>query len=541
MSPGFSERPEGRSRSASVRLRITLGYAVAGGLWILLSDRLMMALVGNDLVRMGKVSTYKGWIFIALTSLLLYLFLPHPRPQASDDPTARIPGLRRLTTAFLLLATLTVGLCWALYRVEARHLLQDSREGLRGIGAAKQGQVDRWVNSLERQSRYATSNSFLAQEVEGWLKQGAPRGPREEAIRTRLVSLATAAGYLGIQLRDLEGGLRLQVGIATPCTEAHREEIPLVQSFHWTMGERPLLIQHFTAPLTVLRGGLERPVARLAIELDPAVDLISRLSPWPGAAQSGRTVFFRLEGSDLIRFQPGQDAEGHPHLYRVREPLRPGSVFAVVASGSREGEGRGEGEAPVLASLWNLRSLPFTLAVLQDRNEVEAPLQNLAMGLTLGGFLLVLASALIIRQGWRQHRDLWELRNRMATEQRLEVEVAAARDFYLEVLEELPNPCCRWEPSAGYGSFNRAWMHFTGRTTEQERGEGWLAGIFPEDAESARPALAEGIHSQGRFNFQFRLAHRDGTWHWVAFHGVPLFGKGGPSRASCSPPSTSRR
>ena len=51
-------------------LRIVLGYALCGGLWIVLSDLLAAQLVPETLL--ARVSIAKGAIFIAFTSLLLY-------------------------------------------------------------------------------------------------------------------------------------------------------------------------------------------------------------------------------------------------------------------------------------------------------------------------------------------------------------------------------------------------------------------------------------------------------------------------------------
>lgn len=53
---------------------IALGYAIVGGLWILLSDQVMATLF-PDLDLLTAAQTYKGWGFIATTTGLLYLLL----------------------------------------------------------------------------------------------------------------------------------------------------------------------------------------------------------------------------------------------------------------------------------------------------------------------------------------------------------------------------------------------------------------------------------------------------------------------------------
>ncbi|MFA6288556.1 MAG: hypothetical protein WC661_14325 [Opitutaceae bacterium] len=53
-------------------LRVTLVYALFGVLWIFLSDRLVVIL-GNNLEGVTLLQTVKGWVFVVLSSLLLFV------------------------------------------------------------------------------------------------------------------------------------------------------------------------------------------------------------------------------------------------------------------------------------------------------------------------------------------------------------------------------------------------------------------------------------------------------------------------------------
>ncbi len=57
-----------------VDLRIALIYAIFGGLWITLSDRLLAALV-TDISVLSAIQTYKGWAFVLLSTLVISLLL----------------------------------------------------------------------------------------------------------------------------------------------------------------------------------------------------------------------------------------------------------------------------------------------------------------------------------------------------------------------------------------------------------------------------------------------------------------------------------
>lgn len=53
-------------------LRIVLIYLLFGGLWIFFSDRILLQLAA-DIQDYQVLQTYKGWIYVACTALLLYL------------------------------------------------------------------------------------------------------------------------------------------------------------------------------------------------------------------------------------------------------------------------------------------------------------------------------------------------------------------------------------------------------------------------------------------------------------------------------------
>jgi PAS domain S-box-containing protein len=51
-------------------LTIVLLYAITGGLWILFSDRILVSLAA-DPATVARLQTYKGWLFVAVTAVLL--------------------------------------------------------------------------------------------------------------------------------------------------------------------------------------------------------------------------------------------------------------------------------------------------------------------------------------------------------------------------------------------------------------------------------------------------------------------------------------
>lgn len=60
------------SEAIRTALRIALIYAAAGAVWILLSDKLVAYFI-KDMQLITQIQTYKGWGFILLTAILVFL------------------------------------------------------------------------------------------------------------------------------------------------------------------------------------------------------------------------------------------------------------------------------------------------------------------------------------------------------------------------------------------------------------------------------------------------------------------------------------
>ncbi len=79
--------------------KITLAYAIVGGLWIVFSDRLIYLLV-SDPYTISKIQTYKGWFYVLVTATLFYAFL-RGYIKKLRNAQAMAEESNRLKTAFL--------------------------------------------------------------------------------------------------------------------------------------------------------------------------------------------------------------------------------------------------------------------------------------------------------------------------------------------------------------------------------------------------------------------------------------------------------
>lgn len=102
-----------------------------------------------------------------------------------------------------------------------------------------------------------------------------------------------------------------------------------------------------------------------------------------------------------------------------------------------------------------------------------------------------------------------------------------SREEYRLLVEQAPIMIWRSTITMECDYFNEIWLAFTGRTMEQETGNGWAGGVHADDLDRCLKIYTEHFSRRAVFEMEYRLRRHDGAYRWIFDRGVPFSDENG--------------
>lgn len=116
-----------------------------------------------------------------------------------------------------------------------------------------------------------------------------------------------------------------------------------------------------------------------------------------------------------------------------------------------------------------------------------------------------------------------ELENENAILKKEQLEISKAKELYLKIFEEFPALIWRARLDKLCDYFNKTWLEFTGRTMEQEFGNGWAEGVHPDDFDFCLQTYVTAFDKREAFLMEYRMKNKYGEYRWIRDFGRPFY------------------
>ncbi|KAL3938831.1 MAG: hypothetical protein SGBAC_006332 [Bacillariaceae sp.] len=92
-----------------------------------------------------------------------------------------------------------------------------------------------------------------------------------------------------------------------------------------------------------------------------------------------------------------------------------------------------------------------------------------------------------------------------------QIEVNTAKELYLKIFEDFPALIWRSRLDKQCDYFNKTWMEWTGKTMEEEFGNGWTKGVHTDEFDTCLDTYVKAFDRREAFYMEYRLLDKHGS------------------------------
>ncbi|GAB3192383.1 putative bifunctional diguanylate cyclase/phosphodiesterase [Hydrogenophaga aquatica] len=391
-----TREPTFRKERGLQALSVVLLYACFSALWILLSDKVVEGLIQEPGQRM-VVSTVKGWLFVAVTSILLYLLLLPKGQDLSElyEPSSH-PEKQRIAPwpAVVLLGVTVFGVAWL--SIAGRFDAERETAGaqLRAVADAKAQQLWDWHQERMGNTLLVQNSPDLLEHWLHWHDTGATSHLFDLQQRLRL--FVSSVHFSRAAVVDLDGHeVWYPAKPDTALDSQLREGVNAALESGLPQRVGPWLDASGTVRLAFLAPFAldgDHP-AVVVLHVDPPIHFHPALQSWPVPHQSAESILFRQEGDELIALSPMRHAPDA--VLRQRFPLNSDLPSARAVRGAANPgqliEGTDYAGRRTLAVAQRVGMTDWWVLVKQDRDELMSDAVTAGLRIALIGLLAFFA------------------------------------------------------------------------------------------------------------------------------------------------------
>ena len=320
---------------------------------------------------------------------------------AGKNKTAAVAALnfRKPLLAFMLIFFLIGAAGYAIFEQYKISIIDTELQNLGEIADLKVAQIVSWRDNQRRRSEFISRGSMLPDQVDQWLREGAPANARKQKILKVLGGLLQEQGYKTVLLLDKDGAVRASAngkGVADPTEikfvmEAMRSQQVQFSDLHREPEDNQITIDS-VAPLIVsdAKHG-NRVVGALLLQIDPGLYLYPMIQAWPTKSTSAETLLTRRDGDNVLFLNEVRHMKDAALSLRI--PLTNTDLPSTQAMlhQTQSMNGIDYRSVPVIAVMRKVPDTPWYMVSKIDRAEIFAPiniLQRWMLGLVFAFSLL---------------------------------------------------------------------------------------------------------------------------------------------------------
>jgi diguanylate cyclase (GGDEF)-like protein/PAS domain S-box-containing protein len=384
-------------------LTVALLYGVLASLWIVLSDRAVGWLFKDpDVVLLA--STAKGWLFVGVTTAVVFVLLLRRERHAAGAPAPvrTLPwwGLAALVVLVLGATGLAINGVWRTEREQAG-------KQLLAISESKAREVAGWYAERQHDAHWLQGDTELRAHWLVWHHLQSPGAL--EALAQNLSAHLHEGHFRRVSLLRPDGSVVWHSGGPTHTGDSEikaglqklRQQAQAVRVGPWVDNAGQLRL----AFLATVAADSDTP-AVVVLHIDPPPHVHTSLAGWPVAQQTAEALLFTRDG-DQVRFLSARKyattTDGQ-HQPLSTPQLLSARVLRGDAQPNTVLDGLDYRGAPALAVVRAIEGTDWWLLAKQDRVEVMGDAVVRSLWLMLLGLLgLLSASTLVYLMTQRKH------------------------------------------------------------------------------------------------------------------------------------------